>query len=112
MSYPTLFRNPGVRDFAVAVDEERARQIAKWGLQPLPDGTGTPEQIEDMEVAKRACDAALAEGAATHALVLAEEACEVLAEADPVRLKEELIQLAAVCAKWIADIDSRPAADA
>jgi len=45
---------------------------------------------------------------AEHAHVFEEEAMEVLAEEDPVKLRVELIQVMAVCAKWIADIDSRP----
>lgn len=109
MSYPILLSVPGMRDFAEKVDVERLRQLKKWGPQPLPDGTGHAAQIELAEVARRVCDAALADGKATHAAVLFEEVAEALAEVDPVRLKEELIQVAAVCAKWIADIDSRPA---
>ena len=108
MPYPTLFRNPGVRDFAVAVDEERGRQLVKWGLQPLPDGTGTPEQVHSLALVRAMVEDAEGAGALTHALVLAEEVYEVFAETDPVRLREELIQVAAVCAKWIANIDSRP----
>lgn len=108
MSYPKLFVTPGVADFAEKVDEERQRQIKLFGLQPLPDGTGRPEQVEAADIARRNCNDAFDTGEGTHAYVMIEEACEVLAESDPVKLKEELIQLAAVCAKWIWDIDSRP----
>ena len=110
MSYPKIFVTPGVADFAEAVDDERQRQIKLWGPQPLPDGTGSPEQIEAADIARQNCQDAFADGEGTHAYVMIEEACEVLAETDPVKLKAELIQLAAVCAKWIDDIDSRPKA--
>lgn len=108
MSYPSVFATPGVAAFAEAVDDERQRQLSLWGPQPLPDGTGMPEQIEAADVARQNCQDAFADGEGTHAYVMIEEAREVLAETDPDKLKAELIQLAAVCAKWIADIDSRP----
>lgn len=107
MAYPKIFRTPGVADFAEAVDDERQRQLKLWGPQPLPDGTGLPEQVESSEYVRQMCKDAFADGEGTHAFIMIEEAYEVLAETDPVKLKEELIQLAAVCAKWIADIDSR-----
>lgn len=108
MTYPRIFQTPGVADFAGAVDDERQRQLLKWGPQPLPDGTGLPEQVESAEYVRQMCEDAFADGEGTHAFVMIEEAYEVLAESDPVKLKMELIQLAAVCAKWIADIDARP----
>jgi hypothetical protein len=79
--YPTLFTTPGVKDFAEAVDAERQRQIAKFGDQHHPDGTWMH--------------------------VLIEEVFEALAEEDPAKLRAELVQVAAVCAAWITDIDGR-----
>lgn len=98
---------PGMNDFADRVDDERLRQLRMWGAQPLPDGTGYRHQIEDLAVVRGMVKDAEEDGELSHALVLAEEVYEVYAETDPVKLKEELIQVAAVCAKWIADIDAR-----
>lgn len=101
---------PGMKSFAVKVDDERQRQLALWGPQPLPDGTGDPDQIRSLELVRAMVKDAEDCGALTHALVLVEEVYEALAETDPVKLKEELVQVAAVCAKWVADIDARPSA--
>lgn len=98
---------PGMNDFADQVDDERQRQLRQWGAQPLPDGTGYQHQIKYLVVVRGMVKDAEEAGQLTHALVLAEEVYEVYAETDPVKLKEELIQVAAVCAKWIADIDAR-----
>lgn len=108
MSYPKIFITPGVADFAEKVDEERQRQLKLWGPQPLPDGTGSEDQRDEANMARWVCESAFTDGEGTHAHVLLEEVYEVLAESDPVKLREELVQVAAVCAKWIADIDSRP----
>jgi hypothetical protein len=40
--------------------------------------------------------------------VLNEEVAEAFAESDPAKLRAELLQVAAVCAAWIYDIDTRP----
>ncbi|MEV8048400.1 hypothetical protein AB0P02_31820 [Streptomyces griseoluteus] len=120
MSYPTLFTTPGVRAFAEEVDTERQRQLAKWGDQHHPDGTGPrTAAIVGMlchadraaHYARIACQSAAEEGEVTWRLVLAEEVLEALAESDPERLRTELVQVAAVCAAWISDIDSRTAPD-
>jgi hypothetical protein len=42
------------------------------------------------------------------ALILLEEVYEALAEADPARLRTELIQAGAVIAAWVSDLDRRP----
>lgn len=39
--------------------------------------------------------------------ILAEEVYEAFAETDPARLRHELVQVAAVAAAWVEDIDSR-----
>jgi hypothetical protein len=134
MSYPTLFTTPGVRRFAEEIDAERQRQLAKWGEQHHPDVDA--RDIPDVThpyYASRAdiwrqvneerstpstsgrCKAHCVAGPDTphtHTAwdgILLEEVYEALAEADPARLRAELIQVAAVCAAWIADIDSRGA---
>ena len=107
MSYPTLFTVPGVRDFATAVDEERTRQLARWGDQHHPDGTG-PEAADWADRAREMCQQAARDGEMTWALILEEEVAEALAESDPTALRTELIQAAAVIAAWLHDLDRGP----
>jgi hypothetical protein len=110
MSYPTLFTTPGVRRFAEEIDAERQRQLAKWGEQHHPDGTGGLRHIDQADRVRAMVEQAAAEGRQMWANILAEEVAETFAESDPAKLRAELIQVAAVCAAWIADIDSRGAA--
>ncbi|MEU9220165.1 hypothetical protein AB0D47_26910 [Streptomyces sp. NPDC048376] len=109
MSYPTLFTTPGVRQFAEEIDAERQRQLAKFGEQHHPDGTGRGGYMEQAETARTTCqmDAAITDGGPRWSLILLEEVYEALAESGPDRLRAELVQVAAVCAAWIADLDSR-----
>lgn len=116
MSYPTLFITPGVRDFAQAVDAERQRQLEQWGDQRHPDGTGPEVEMlphwtagELADAARSSCQLRADMNICTWSDILSEEVCEALAEADPATLRAELIQVAAVCAAWICDIDSRNA---
>ncbi|MGV9282154.1 hypothetical protein [Streptomyces sp. NPDC003730] len=117
MSYPTLFTTPGVRAFAEEIDAERQRQLARWGEQRHPDGTGTIAHIDQADRVRAKVDQAAAEGTQTWGNILAEEVAEAFAESGPDRLRAELVQVAAVCAAWIVDLDSRttegarPAAD-
>jgi hypothetical protein len=115
MSYPTLFTTPGVRDFAEAVDLERQAQLAKWGDQHHPDGTGhdrvwafTGPASYVAACARQQTEDLAADGYATWTDIALEEFAEAIAESDPVKLRAELVQVAAVCAAWIADLDSRP----
>jgi protein involved in temperature-dependent protein secretion len=109
VSYPTLFTTPGVRQFAEEIDAERQRQIAKFGDQHHPDGTGSPAQRTAASLARTECQRAFAHGYGAWVDVLTEEFREALAEEDPALLRAELVQVAAVCSAWIADIDSRGA---
>ncbi|MFE9777769.1 hypothetical protein ACFYPA_06380 [Streptomyces sp. NPDC005775] len=106
--YPTLFTNAGVKKFAEAIDEERSRQLAKFGDQHHPDGTGNKSQQDDADRARRFCQDAFGSGYGTWADILTEEVAEAFAERDHAKLRTELIQVASVCAAWIADLDSRP----
>ena len=113
MSYPTIFTTPGLRTFAEAVDAERQRQLAKWGMQRHPDGTGRPG---DREMADRMRAICKANGPAEDNWrdILAEEVAEAFAETDPAALETELVQCAAVIQHWIANLHSRrvlPASD-
>ncbi|MFE6284381.1 hypothetical protein [Streptomyces sp. NPDC057877] len=109
MSYPALFTTPGMRDFAEAVDAERQRQLEKFGDQHHPDGTGLPVYQHSANRYRDHADRAAASGVLAWRDVLLEEVHEALAEADPATLRAELVQVAAVCAAWIADLDSRGA---
>jgi len=108
VSYPTLFITPGVKDFAQAVDAERQRQLEQFGDQRHRDGTSVANEPW-AEHARANCQQAADEGATSWAGILYEEFTEAMAEEDPARLRAELIQVAAVCAAWICDIDSRGA---
>lgn len=93
------------------VQAERERQDARWGEQNHPDGTGGIEARRIAEDARRNCQAAAERGTVTWLLISDEEHCEALAESDPVKLRAELVQDAAVKVAWIAAIDRRTAAD-
>jgi hypothetical protein len=106
--YPTLFSTAGVKAFAEAIDAERQAQLAKFGDQKHPDGTRESNR-EWADEARAACQHAADEDALSWAAILYEEFTEALAETDPAKLRAELLQVAAVCAAWIYDIDRRPA---
>lgn len=129
--YPTLLTTPGVKAFAEDIDAERQRQLAKWGEQHHPDIESrdipivthhyyaSRADIWKQVNTERATPSTggrcvtcpdSANGLHTHTAwdgILLEEVYEALAESDPATLRAELVQVAAVCAAWIADIDSR-----
>ncbi|WP_393057686.1 hypothetical protein [Streptomyces sp. LN549] len=115
--YPTLFTTAGVKAFAEAIDAERQAQLAKFGNQHHPDGTGPRTaswgalmHADDAAAeARNRCQRAADRGDLTWRHVLNEEVAEAFAESDPATLRTELLQVAAVCAAWIYDIDQRPA---
>lgn len=107
MSYPTLFTTPGVRQFAEEIDAERQRQLTKFGEQHHPDGTGGPAMRQQADAARAACQYLADHGGADWRAILLEEVHEALAESDPAALRTELIQVAAVCAAWVHDLDTR-----
>ncbi|MFG2993973.1 hypothetical protein ACGFZK_32560 [Streptomyces sp. NPDC048257] len=104
--YPTLFTTPGLAAFAEEVDAERGRQLAKWGDQRHRDGTSFGNASWAQE-ANAQCQHAADEDCLTWGHILYEEFTEVMAEPDPARLRAELIQVAAVCAAWVSDLDRR-----
>lgn len=89
------------------IQAERERQDARWGPQNHPDGTGGIEARRIADDARRNCQAAAERGTVTWLLIDDEEHCEALAESDPVKLRAELVQSAAVKVAWIAAIDRR-----
>lgn len=90
---------------------ERARQDAKWGretLKTLADGTGGPHRDIAEAAAKDRCNRRMREGKCTFADIVEEEIAEALAApANSPSLRTELVQGAAVLAKWIEAIDMR-----
>jgi hypothetical protein len=108
--YPTLFTTPGLRTFAEEIDAERQRQLEKFGDQHHPDGTGAEYYVAMADEARDDVERFLAQHSGPEwALILLEEVYEALAEADPAKLRAELIQCSAVIQAWIHDIDSREA---
>lgn len=110
----------------VQIAEERERQDLKWGEQNHRDGTGgqpdlfAPDSFAFVHMlamrksaadgARRMCDEAANDGCVTWRDILREETEEAFAEHDPIKLREELVQVAAVCTNWIEAIDRRPLA--
>lgn len=96
---------------------ERAAQEAKWGEQNHPsfsavERTAYAKQIATMsaDAAKGECDRLHSEGQGSYHLILREEFLEAAAERDdPVKLRTELIQAAAVAVAWVECIDRREA---
>ena len=102
------------------IERERHRQEQKFPGQVLP---ASPAQLwphfdelraaRHLEIpsearAKQLCDTAAKRGHLTHGEVLSEEHSEAQAAAarkDPVALREELVQVAAVAIRWIQAID-------
>jgi hypothetical protein len=121
MTYPKIRNRPVLDEIA----DERARQDAKWGEQNHPDLD--PHDIGSVvrnEYAFRAdrwkeinarragdgCEVKYrdpAEACTAWDGVLLEEVYEALAEADPVKIRAELIQVAAVAVAWAEAIDRR-----
>jgi hypothetical protein len=120
MSYPTLFTTPGVKDFAEAVDAERQRQLSEFGEQHHPDMAGPAQTQRDARdvfdqwaqnyraINSGTFDPRDPDRRLDWTGILLEEVYEALAESDPAKIRTELVQVAAVCAAWIHDIDSRP----
>lgn len=114
----------------VEVHAERRRQNEKWGRQSHPDddprgwwfqdpGLAAAErrcrhfEIPGEGRAKSLCEKAAAEGTCTWPHILIEEVSEAIAAAhNPLELRGELIQVAAVATQWVEDIDLRRAAQA
>jgi hypothetical protein len=110
MSYPSLFTTPGLAKFAEAIDDERQRQLTKWGDQRHPDGTGGLFLTHMAHTLRSECQEAAARGDVSWRQILMEECAEAFAETDPAALRTELVQCAAVIQAWLSDLDSRPSA--
>lgn len=110
MSYPHMYTTSGLGALAAEIDAERARQIAKFGDQRHPDGTRTDPTARLLSNA--ACiltEYHATNGTLTWRHILDEEVQEAFAETAPDALRAELVQVMAVCAAWISDLDRRTA---
>lgn len=103
------------------VRKERVAQEARYGEANLTiaDGTGpetrwllplTTLSAEEIEVALRSDYEDFEEetGAPTWVHLVREEVAEAFQESDPARLREELIQVAALCVSWAERLPSPP----
>lgn len=86
---------------------ERRAQIAKWGEQQHPDGTGLLGDKERAQHAKATCEGLASHGKLAWRDILYEEVTEAFAEKDIDKLRIELRQVGAVAAAWIEDIENR-----
>lgn len=89
------------------VVDERAQQDEKWGVQAHPDGTGGELADRQCAEAKSWTEVQARRGKVTWRDILDEEVKEAFSESDRRRLREELVQVAAVAVAWIEDIDRR-----
>lgn len=94
-------------EFIDTVLKERQRQQEVWGDQVHPDGTGSPSQQSTAHMAKMACDQASARGDVTWCQILTEEVAEAFAEHDRTKLKQELLEAAAVILNWVTALDRK-----
>ncbi len=87
--------------FLFGVFVERARQERKWGPQSHPSfGRDGPLPEALVQAAKDACETDFDVGDPNWCSVLHEECMEAQGEADPAKLRAELVQTAAVAAAW------------
>lgn len=87
-----------------AIREERKRQLAKWGVQRHPDGTGTAMAGLIADQWKRVCDAKHDNNEDDWATIASEEFFEGMAETDKRKLFNEVVQMAAVFTAWGEDL--------
>ena len=100
--------------------QECNKQVEKWGEQNHPcldqtllnrPGGCTPERMcQHYEIpsegrAKFMCDNAFKTKQGTYSHILVEEVAEAISEQDPVKRREELVQVAAVAIAQIEKID-------
>lgn len=90
----------------LSIVRERERQDEMWGEQNHPDGTGR-FLAKHALWARQATERATEDGSLTWRHILWEEVGEAFAESDPVALRKELAQVAAVALAWIEAIDRR-----
>lgn len=92
-----------LRDIA----DERDRQNQLFPDQQIPDGTQSIVMSGIANIIKEMNSRLDERGHLTWRDVLAEEVAEAFSEEDVDALRKELVQVAAVAARWIEDIDRR-----
>lgn len=88
------------------VADEVERQHELWGQQDWADGTDDRER-SIADYFKRWNDELVKTANISWSNILNEEVCEALCEEDEAKLRDELVQVAAVAVSWIKAIDRR-----
>jgi hypothetical protein len=91
------------------VAKERERQDLKWGEQnwQIKPKDALFDFAKVSEYSKQVCDHRFKNGIGSWYDILNEEFCEVFAEDDPMKQREELVQVAAVAVAMIECIDRK-----
>ena len=96
-------------DLLLETLREMDRQILLWGVQSHPSGTGYAASDSALLFARDNYTKCQKNGLLTWHEILEEEVHEAYVETDPGKLREELIQVAAVALSWVRDIDGHNA---
>ena len=91
---------------------ERKRQLDKRGVQERPSGTSKKEWGPGLEYARAEYDRGIQNGNLTWLTILREEVYEVFEAETVEQARLELIQVMAVAASWVLDLDRRQTLDA
>lgn len=102
---PAGFGGVHIANVCGEIIAERCRQDERFGEQNHPDGTGLDFDDIRAEEARFGCELLAKSGALTWRAILREEVAEAFAESDPPKLREELLQVAAVAVAWVQAID-------
>lgn len=90
------------------IDAERARQNKMWGQQDHVDFDGAVGiWLPKAREAQRLCENAFEEGKGSWGHIFLEEVAEVFEAKTQTHLKEEIVQVMAVCEAWLEAIDRR-----
>jgi hypothetical protein len=118
-AYNHLLASCQTTEVLLEVREERGRQYARYGdNSDLEDGTGTAwlKPITNLDAAS--IEQRLRQEYNSHGVtapswmhLLREELAEALTETNSKRLREELLQVAALAVSWIEKLDARTAPD-
>lgn len=94
------------------VQQERERQLVKWGDQSHPMGGSAAEYALMATAYRTLCDDAAEHGEETWVHILLEEVYEAAAEDDLDAFEGEIVQVAAVCLSILEDIKRKRDAEA
>lgn len=103
----TIYARESIERVLAQIVEERKAQDEKWGEQNHPDGTGLNYWAAEARLIQGVNEEHATAGASNWCDILYEEVCEAFAEAEPEKLRAELVQVAAVAVQWIEAIDRR-----